>query len=175
MWTEQATALWLEEGGPLRGCGKLQKIISIHYTYSIMLWPVVGKKNYLLLPRIKNRVSTQQKHLQAFCRRSCRISGRHCTKNTRPELLTPADPNPPQLTSSAHPQCLATTAFYWLKFCHPPSPLLSHSTGELRNLKNGRNTPMNIPNIWGPPFWGVGRPKWWSMIGDYHLIMTIIP
>lgn len=111
-----------------------------------------------------------------LCSRSCRISARDCTKNTRPELLSPADPNPPQLTSSAHPQCLATTAFYWLKFSHPPSPLLSYSTGELRNLKNSQNTPMSDTNASGPPFWGRGGPKRWSMFGAAdQFIMTIIP
>lgn len=111
-----------------------------------------------------------------FCSRSCRISARDCTKNTRPELLTPADPNPPQLTSSAHPQCLATTAFYWLKFCHPPSPLLSYSTGEPRNLKTGRNATMNNPNTSGPRFGGRGSSKRCSMIGAANQwIMMIIP
>lgn len=98
----------------------------------------------------KKRIKTQQNNLPVFCSQSCRISVRDCTKNTRPELLTPADPNPPQLTSSAHAQCLATSAFYWLKFGHPPTPLLSYSTGQPRNLKSAtlaRTTQTHWPSI----------------------------
>lgn len=42
-----------------------------------------------------------------LCRWSCRMSTRVCGKERRPELLTPADPNPPQPTRSAFPQCPA--------------------------------------------------------------------
>lgn len=36
---------------------------------------------------------------------SCRMRTKVCGKERRPELLTPADPNPPQPTRSAFPQC----------------------------------------------------------------------
>lgn len=41
-----------------------------------------------------------------FSKRSCKMST-VCGKERRPELLTPADPNPPQHIRSAFPQCPA--------------------------------------------------------------------
>lgn len=53
MWTEQAIALWLEEGGPLRDCGKQQNnnyifLYIYKNTYKI-LQPDVGNTNYSML------------------------------------------------------------------------------------------------------------------------------